>query len=190
MKRNLTLQITTAAFCVAINIVGSFLASSLHLPIYLDSIGTIFAGFLMGPLFGMAVGCLGNAVSGILFDVYSLYFMPVSIVLGLTAGLLYGKTRFLNKFWIPLGVLFLIIPESIVGTVINTVMFGGVTTSGSSIFVILLRRLGLSVAESAFIIQILFDYLDRFISVFLVTVVIFQLRVGFKNKLKGWRQRA
>lgn len=185
-QHNYTLKITVAGICVAINVAGSFLASSLRLPIYLDSIGTILAAFLMGPLFGMAVGCLGNAASGILFDVYSLYFMPVAIVLGLTAGLLYTKTRFMKKFkWLPLGILLLIIPESIVGALINTIFFGGITASGSSIIVILLRKLGLSTVESAFIMQILSDYLDRLISVLLATVVIFRLNRNFLNKLKG-----
>jgi hypothetical protein len=48
---------------IAINIVlGYTIQTVLHLPIYMDSIGTIFVGVLAGPLAGLATGVLTNLI--------------------------------------------------------------------------------------------------------------------------------
>src|SRR5262249_1022856 len=49
-------------------VVGQTVRTVLHLPIYLDSIGTILAGALAGPLAGAATGALSNVVWGLLFN--------------------------------------------------------------------------------------------------------------------------
>ena len=50
---------------VAINYVGGQIATSLGLPIYLDSIGTIIVASIMGPWIG--------ATSGVLYNICLLY---------------------------------------------------------------------------------------------------------------------
>ena len=48
---------------IAINIVlGYTVQSVLRLPIYLDSIGTIFVGVLAGPIAGLLTGVLSNLI--------------------------------------------------------------------------------------------------------------------------------
>ena len=46
-------QICMIAFAVVMNIAGGQIALLLRLPIYLDSIGTLFISALYGPLLGM-----------------------------------------------------------------------------------------------------------------------------------------
>ncbi|GAF38417.1 substrate-specific component STY3230 of queuosine-regulated ECF transporter [Agrilactobacillus composti DSM 18527 = JCM 14202] len=48
MKKTTTKVISIVALCVALNYVGGNLALLLKLPIYLDSIGTIFSAALLG----------------------------------------------------------------------------------------------------------------------------------------------
>src|SRR5699024_11761918 len=50
MKKLSTKIITILALCIALNIVGSNIALLLKLPIYLDTIGTILAASLAGPV--------------------------------------------------------------------------------------------------------------------------------------------
>lgn len=50
---------------VAVNFVGGQLASILKLPMYLDTIGTVFAAMLCGPWVGAVAGGLTNVVTGI-----------------------------------------------------------------------------------------------------------------------------
>ena len=48
---------------VAVNVVGGNLASLLKLPMYLDTIGTIFTGIIAGPWVGAVTGLLTNIVT-------------------------------------------------------------------------------------------------------------------------------
>ena len=178
------LRLTVTAFCIALNIVGSYLALLLRLPIYLDSIGTILASALMGPWYGLAAAVGNGLISGVLTDVYSLYFLPVGAVTGLMAGLLFRKG--ILKGWkvIP-GSLALTIPGTVLSASISAFLFGGVTSSGSSLLVQLFHHLGLNLVASAFAVQIVTDYADRLISVLLVLVLTACLSVNLKMRLKG-----
>lgn len=178
------LRLTVTAFCIALNIVGSYLALLLRLPIYLDSIGTILAGALMGPWYGLAAAVGNGLISGVLTDVYSLYFLPVGAVTGLMSGLLFRKG--ILKGWkvIP-GSLALTVPGTVLSASISAFLFGGVTSSGSSLLVQLFHHLGLNLVASAFAVQIVTDYADRLISVLLVLVLTACLSVNLKMRLKG-----
>ena len=178
------LRLTVTAFCIALNIVGSYLALLLRLPIYLDSIGTILAGALMGPWYGLAAAVGNGLISGVLTDVYSLYFLPVGAVTGLMAGLLFRKG--ILKGWkvIP-GSLALTVPGTALSASISAFLFGGITSSGSSLLVQLFYHLGLNLVASAFAVQIVTDYADRLISVLLVLVLTACLSVNLKMRLKG-----
>ena len=154
------------------------------MPIYLDSIGTILAGALMGPWYGLAAAVGNGLISGVLTDVYSLYFLPVGAVTGLMAGLLFRKG--ILKGWkvIP-GSLALTVPGTVLSASISAFLFGGVTSSGSSLLVQLFHHLGLNLVASAFAVQIVTDYADRLISVLLVLVLTACLSVNLKMRLKG-----
>ncbi|MEZ5189909.1 MAG: hypothetical protein R2717_02785 [Schumannella sp.] len=44
-----TLIVTLVPVCVALNIVGGYIASALRLPVYLDMIGTAISAIVLGP---------------------------------------------------------------------------------------------------------------------------------------------
>lgn len=73
MKKITPRIITIIAFSVALNYLGSTIALLLRLPIYLDSVGTIFTGALLGPLFGALTGIFNKSINwidnGYLFSV-------------------------------------------------------------------------------------------------------------------------
>ena len=51
MKKGIsTQQLAFLAFAAVINIIGGYIALFLHLPIYLDSIGTILISAVLGPI--------------------------------------------------------------------------------------------------------------------------------------------
>jgi hypothetical protein len=76
---------------IAINIVlGYTVQTVLKLPIYLDSIGTIFVGVLAGPLAGALTGGLTNLIwqyAPVIGGGTIGAFFPVAVVIGLLAGL-------------------------------------------------------------------------------------------------------
>ncbi|MCI1955681.1 MAG: ECF transporter S component [Oscillospiraceae bacterium] len=184
MKRSPTVKITVTAFCTAINIVGASIALALRLPIYLDSIGTVLNSVLLGPVFGLTTACLSSIFSGITSDPYAFYFMPAGMITGLLAGFLSRSGWFRKKKFL-LGVLFLTVPGTIVSSCIAAFLFGGVTSSGSSMLVQVLHRVGLSMVASTFLVQILTDYLDRILSVSIVSIASSRLGGRFRKLLSG-----
>ena len=159
------------ALAIVLNVIGGHIALLFHLPIYLDSIGTIMIAMLYGPVYGMLPPLLYGLVMGFSIDIYSLYYMPVGIILGLTTGL--AARYFSLKGWriIP-GALMITIPGTIVSSIITAVLFGGITSSGSTIIVQLLNKAGLGLTASVFVVQIMTDYLDRILSLVLVAFLL------------------
>ena len=63
-------QICMIAFAVVMNIAGGQIALLLRLPIYLDSIGTLFISALYGPLLGMLPSFLSGLLMGMTSDIF------------------------------------------------------------------------------------------------------------------------
>lgn len=179
MKRNHTFSICMVALAIVINIVGSNIALWLHLPIYLDSIGTFLVACLCGPIYGMLPNLLSGLVLGMTSDVFSLYYAPVGILLGLITGIVWKKKPTMNIF---LFALVVTIPTSLVSACITAFLFGGLTSSGMTVLVQILAKTPLGLTLSCFIVQVITDYLDRIVGLWISKQVIKRLPSTFKNK--------
>ncbi|MBC8078166.1 MAG: ECF transporter S component [Chloroflexales bacterium] len=69
---------------IAINIAIGQLATGL--PFYLDSIGTVLVGALLGPWMGLLTGVLANVIWTLLGNPIPIYFAYVAGIIGLIAG--------------------------------------------------------------------------------------------------------
>lgn len=160
------------ALAICINVAGGQIAVIFHLPIYLDSIGTFFVGATLGPIYGMLPNVLSGLIMGMTGDIYSLYYAPVGIILGLMTGLVFKKKED-KAWWIFLAALIVTIPSTIVSASITAYLFGGITSSGSTVFVQLLNKTAhINLTVSCFIVQFVTDYLDRIVGLFIVTKMI------------------
>lgn len=184
MKRNLTQKLTLMGICVALNILGAFIALVLRIPLLLDSIGTIMVAAFLGPVYAVTTGLVSSIVSGITYDIYSLYFAPVQIIVGLIAGVLYEKDMLRGKK-VLISVILLSVFSALAGAVIAAFVFDGVTSSGSSYIVQILSAVGISKVVSVFITQFLMDYADRLISVVIVNSVIGKLPKVIIERIRG-----
>ena len=148
-------KICLIAFAICINFVGGQIALFLKLPIYLDSIGTVFIASI-------------------------LYYAPVGIVLGFVTGLVYRK--FQPKKWqiFPAAVA-ITLPSTLISSCITAFLFGGITSSGSSILVQLLSKTPLGMVASCFVVQFVTDYIDRVLCLALAAVMIGALRKNMKE---------
>ena len=158
------------AFGVMLNIVGAMIAVQLKLPIYIDSIGTIFIGIFLGSKYGMLTGLLSSVVNGMTFDIYSLYYMPVQLLLGALSGTLL-KFQLFTKKRLLLAALWVAIPASLIGSIITAFVFGGITSSGTTYVIALLHQSGLSLTMSCFIVQVFTDYVDKLVVLALIYIV-------------------
>ena len=151
-------KICLIAFAICINFVGGQIALFLKLPIYLDSIGTVFIASILGPFYGMLPNLISGLLMGMTVDVYSLYYAPVGIVLGFVTGLIYRK--FQPKKW---------------------QIFPAAIALGSSILVQLLAKTPLGMVGSCFAVQFITDYIDRILCLALAAVLMGALRKSMKE---------
>jgi hypothetical protein len=79
---------------IAINIVIGQLATGL--PVYLDSIGTVLVGALLGPWMGLLTGVLANVIWTLLGNPVPIYFAYVAGVIGVLAGFA-GRAGFFQR---------------------------------------------------------------------------------------------
>jgi len=88
-----TRTIVLIPIAIAINIVlGQAVAAALKVPIYMDSIGTIFVGVVAGPVPGMLTGLLANLLWTYVLPApfnsqYAAPFAIVALEIGLLAGI-------------------------------------------------------------------------------------------------------
>ena len=78
-------KICMIAFAICINFVGGQIALFLKLPIFLDSIGTVFVAAVLGPFYGM----LPNLLSGLLIDFHNLINAEINLAVGVVFGVLH-----------------------------------------------------------------------------------------------------
>lgn len=179
-----TKALTLIALGVTLNMVGGFLALQLKLPVYLDVIGTLMVASLLGPKYAMLTGIGSNLIGGVTTDPYALYFIPAQMVTGLVAGVIYEKGMLKGKK-LPFGTFILTLPTSLISASIAAYVFGGVTSSGSSYIVQLLKVLGVPDVMSVWSTQILTDYIDKLVSICLVASVLKVCPRSFKVHIRS-----
>ncbi|AYW48404.1 ECF transporter S component [Tetragenococcus osmophilus] len=165
MRKINTRSIVLMAICIVLNIVCSNFILMLRIPVYLDAIGTILAASLLGPVSGMIVGGTTGVLMGVTTDIFSLFFMPVQLITGAIAGVLYNRmqgNQLKNSWWFALAIS---LPGTILSTIITVILFNGITSSGSSIIVQLLYGAGMSQSLAVFLVQVATDYLDKLLTV-------------------------
>lgn len=183
MKKITPVKLCILAFCAVINLLGGQIALLLRLPIYLDSFGTALAAALLGPVYGMIPGIISNLIGGMTTDLYALYYLPVQIITGWMSGIVFRKVPSRNGrdlIRILFGAGMISIPGTLVSSSITSIIFGGITSSGSTILVQLLHHLGLGLTASVCIVQGLTDYADRTVVLMLTSVLLMMLPSSVK----------
>ena len=125
-KRNLT-WVTPALIVggIVVNGAGGWLIARLDLPLYLDTVGTIFVAATAGPLAGAVTGLVTNLILGLVSPGYAPYWL-VPILIGLAAGL-FANAGWFKKWWKAalVGVAVSVI-ASVASTLITALVYGGV----------------------------------------------------------------
>lgn len=184
-KKLTVLQMCFLALAAVLNIAGANIALLLRIPLYLDTLGTFLSAMLFGPFYGMIPGLLSGLLTGFTTDIYSLFYLPVQLVTALAAGFLFYEKSFkTGKYRILLYAAAVTVPGTIVSASITAFLFGGITSSGSSILVQLLHHTGLNLTASVFCVQLLTDYLDRAVMLCLSVLVLGVLPASMLAVLK------
>ncbi|MDR2759272.1 MAG: ECF transporter S component [Spirochaetaceae bacterium] len=165
------LAILIIPIAVAVNFVGAQLASILKLPLYLDTIGTIFASMLCGPWIGALAGGLTNVINGITNPV-NFAFIPVNVIVGLVTGFL-ARGNMFSIWWKWLISIILMALASIISAApIVVLLFGGITGDGSSLVKAALMATGTNIWLAVIGSDGIFNVIDRIISYFISWFII------------------
>ncbi len=159
---------------IAINIAIGQIVATLKLPVYLDSIGTVLVGAICGPWAGALTGALANFVAGIFFGPGDWWpWIPVAAAIGLTAGIC-ANLGFFKTWWKVAITGFLIaLVAAVVSSIIQVVVYGGITTSGSSLITAYLLQTGQTLYASVISTNFLVEPVDK-ISTSLLAFAIIQ----------------
>jgi energy-coupling factor transport system substrate-specific component len=169
----MTLVVTIIPVCIALNIVGGYIASALRLPVYLDMIGTAISSIVLGPWWGALVGVLTNCGSALISGPTSLPFAIVNVVGALLWG--YGVRSWRLGRTIPRFFLLNVIVAvacTVVAAPIIVFVFGGATGNGADALTGTFLAVGQNLMGSVFSSNILTSLADKIIGGFVALAVI------------------
>lgn len=173
-----------AALATAINVIIGDLVALLNIPLlYLDTLGTIFAGAAFGPFWGAVVGLTTNLIMGVTTSPTAIPFGLVNIAVGIIAGLMAKKGFTIIKALITGLILSVVAP--LIGTPIRLYLFGGFTGSGADILISSLRAAGQEIFASTFIGVVVSNFVDKIISSLIVYFILVRLPIKYKPNTIG-----
>ena len=149
-----------------LNYIPSKIALALNMPVFLDSIGTLFAAMLGGNLPAVIAGFCVNAVNGI-SDITTLYYCLISIMIGSVAAI-FQRNGFFKSFG---RVLFTIFVFALLGGGFGSILtyflygydFGEGTSATFALWIY--GHLGFSKFFSQLCADIIIDVFDKSITV-------------------------
>jgi energy-coupling factor transport system substrate-specific component len=183
-----TATIALVPVAIAVNIVVGQIATSLGLPVYLDSIGTILVGVLAGPAAGAVTGALSNVIWGMTFSPLALPFAVTSVVIGVLAGYAARLGMFRRFYLAPVAGLITGVVAALISAPIAAFIFGGATGGGTGALVAAFRAIGNSLLASTTLQGLLSDPLDKVITFTIVLIILFALPSRFRSRFPFVRQ--
>jgi PAS domain S-box-containing protein len=165
-SQSLAAGLVLVAAGVAANVLlGQLVRNVFRLPIFLDSIGTIFVGALAGPLAGAATGVISNVVWGLVFaDPTIIPYSLTAACVGLAAWYAASRGAFRSPLWAATAGLATGVLAALVSAPISAYLTRGVTASGNDYLLQLLAGTSDNILQAATLRGFLADPLDKLLS--------------------------
>jgi energy-coupling factor transport system substrate-specific component len=146
---------------IAVNLVVGGLVNALGLPLYLDTIGTILATVLAGPTVGMLAGAIGQVLFGLINGYQWIPFGIIQIVIAALAGVAAAHAGFRSAGRTVAWGLLTGLVAGALSAVISYALFKGVTATGTTAVVTLLRQFGWSLPVAVTATSLALDLVDK-----------------------------
>jgi len=161
---------------VGINYVGKLFAQLLKLPLWLDSIGTVIASMLSGPIVGAISGAINNIIYGLTMDPISFVYALTSVAIGLTVGIMAYRGRISNLWRAVVVGLVVALVAAVVSTPLNVIFWGGQTGNvwGDALYAYLIAH-GVPVWLSSFLDELVVDLPDKVATVIIAFLIFVSL---------------
>lgn len=171
--------------CILINYFGKVLSDILILPVWLDSIGTVFSAYVLGPVCGAIVGVTSNIMYCIHSEV-SLFYGLTNIVIGITVGICAQKGFLKNMFGVLSSAFLVAVLSVMVSAPLNFILSDGATGNiwGDGVAG-LLQELGCNTEVSYIVGEFYLDFADKVITMLILYAAV---RILAKRKEKNKKQ--
>ena len=167
---------------ILVNVLPSLLVSKLGLPIYLDSIGTIFAAAVGGIVPGTVAAFLTNLFKGC-WDLSSVYYIPVNILLALLTAFFARQKRLTRFPGMLLAVICFALAGGGIGGVLTWYLNGSVFSGGA--FASRLLESGFSPFLAQITSDFLYDLADKAISLLIAILLLRMLPRDFVDSFSS-----
>lgn len=185
-KEFTTFSIVLIAVGIGLNIGMGQVPRLVGLPLYLDSIGTVLVGVLVGPWAGALTGFLANVVWTLtgLFP-QAIAWAGVAAIIGVLASV-FARSGWFQLWWRALVAgLITGVVAAVLSAPIAAYVFGGVTGAGTDLVVGMFRAAGLDMLGANMAQGVFSDPLDKAVTFVLVWAVLQALPERFKARFGG-----
>ena len=181
-----TLTLVLIPVAIAINIAVGQLVLAIKIPLYLDSIGTVLVGVLVGPWAGALTGVLANIVwtlTGLFPE--AIAWAGVAAIIGILAAA-FRSGDWMKVWWkAALAGLITGVIAAILSAPIAAYVFGGVTGSGTDALVGMFRAAGLDMLGANMAQGVVSDPLDKVVTFIIIWAVLLALPKQFVNRFSS-----
>ncbi len=173
-------------FCIFLNFIGKYAAVNLHLPLWLDSVGTVSASYILGGLCGSIVGITVNVIyAG--FSPLSYIYSITSVAIAFTVSYS-ARKKWFHSFYGTMCASVIVIVFSVFFSVAMSCIFSdGMTNNvwGDGVINYLSEQ---KVPHFICIIagQFYIDFLDKVIS---LLILYFARKIWHKRRKIAWKLR-
>ena len=162
-RRDLVM-LATAPACVVLNLAGGEIVARLKIPLYFDSLGTVIAAILLGPLPAALTGLGTNVVWGVSGRYTALPFGITAFVIGLLAGYA-ARAGWMRRPHTAVGAgIATGLVAAVVSAPIAAQVFGGFTGGGTDLLVAFFLQTGANIQQATLGQGIVSDPIDKAIT--------------------------
>lgn len=156
---------------IIINIIVGQIVTTLKLPVFLDSVGTMLVGAICGPWAGALTGALSNTIWG-LGNPDALPWWPVAAAIGYMTGRM-ANWGFFKSWWKVAVTGFVVaLTAAITSTPIAVYLYGGITASGSSFITAYLLQTGQGVLQAVLSTSFITEPVDKITTAMLAFAIV------------------
>lgn len=154
--------------CILINYIGRLLADGFVLPVWLDSVGTVFAAYVFGPVCGAIVGATMNILYCLQLPT-ALFYGLTNAAVGVAVGICTRRGYLKNIFGMLSTAFLVAVLSTLISTPLNFFLSDGSTGNmwGDGVSD-LLQEMGINKIISYIIGEFYLDFLDKLIIMLLL----------------------
>lgn len=165
-----------------LNILGSYVALSCNMPIWLDTIGIFLVSYFLGIFGGVFVGVLQSFILGI-FDITTLAYLPVRIVIAIVAYIFVKRGYMENVYKALASSFWMGVICTVISTPINIILFEGYTgNEWGDTLVDMLRWYDIDGIWASLAGQVVVEIVDKQVCVLIAYLVIYIMKKVKKRK--------